>query len=83
MKPISPASALARLRWAGTTPEQRREATAKARKASPRTKVRICPSCGGPLLDLRSAAVRDQLAARAESRCFAWGADAHECHGTK
>ena len=39
-KPDPAASALARKRWAGTTKEQRREATRAATAASPRTKKR-------------------------------------------
>jgi hypothetical protein len=44
--PNPAASALARKRWAGTTKEQRREATRAAREASPRTKPRPKPIPG-------------------------------------
>lgn len=47
-KPNPAASALARKRWAGTTKEQRREATRAATAASPRTKKRKPAETGSP-----------------------------------
>lgn len=78
-KPVNPASALARLRWANTTPEQRKAATAAATKASPRTKVRVCPGCGGVIEDLRMKP-EAQSDAHAAGRCFYHLANFYECN---
>lgn len=45
-KPNPAAQALAKARWANTTPEQRKEATKAATAASPRTKALPRCACG-------------------------------------